>query len=355
MVPDENSTLSVIFAPDWRDGNPYQQDLGRELIAQGVELHYLDHYRRVLPLTRGLKAYPRHAVFHLHWPNPYLGRSDAWLSWLRALRFPLDLKWSLEGRPLVITAHNLYPHNSHNSFLIRRAVKQMYRRADRIIAHSQSGAAAVQEQFKVAPAKIRVIRHGLVSELIHPVLDKSASRQALKLETGNSLCLMFGSASPYKGIEDVLRFWVRNNPDCDLAVVGKPSSKEYAARLRELAESNPRIHLRLDFVTTEELRQWLAAADCCLFNYEQILTSGSVHPPRSLGIPILVPERLETLELDEPSSRVLRFRSFEEDFHGQLQQSLKIGCNYDSAADWRQTHAWSRIAGQTIELYRELS
>ena len=354
MTADENSKLKVIFAPDWRDGNPYQQDLGRELIAQGVELHYLDHYRRGFPLTRGLKAYPSDSIFHLHWPNPYLGRSDAWLSWLRAIRFPLDLKWSLAGRPLVITAHNLFPHHSHHSSLIQRAVGKMYRQADRVIAHSQTAAGAIAQQFHIPTEKTRVIRHGLVSDLIHPLPDRMESRQALNLPPHSPLCLMFGAASPYKGIEEVLQYWVQHKPDCDLAIVGKPATEEYGAHLKELATANSRIHLRLDFVTNEELRQWLASSDCCLFNYEKILTSGSVHPPRSLGIPILLPDRLDTLELDEPSPRVIRFRTFAPNFHNQLLQCLDIGCDYDSAADWRESHAWSRIAEQTVELYREL-
>ena len=354
MPADENSPLRVIFAPDWRDENPYQQDLGQELTARGVELYYLDHYRRGLPLTRGLKAYPADAIFHLHWPNPYLGPGASWLAPLRAIRFPLDLKWGLQKRPLVITAHNLIPHHNQNSPLIRRAMGKMYRQADRIIVHSNSAATAIREKLHVASDRIRVIRHGLVNELIEPVADRAQSRQELGVSPDRSLCLMFGSVNPYKGIEEVLQFWTDVNPDCDLAIVGKSRTSGYAAGLQQLAHANPHIHLRLEFVTAEELRQWLAACDCCLFNYETILTSGSVHPPRSLGIPVLLPERLDTLELDEPNPRVVRFRSFAEDVHDRLRHSLELGRDYDSASDWRETHSWKRIAQQTIDLYREL-
>lgn len=354
MTSDENPTLRVIFAPDWRDANPYQQDLGRELAEQGVELHFLDHYRRVLPLTRGLKAYPTDAIFHLHWPNPYLGPSDWRLSSLRAVRFPLDLKWSLRGRPLVVTAHNLYPHNTEKRRLIRRAIRKMYRQADRVIAHSRASAEALTQQLGVDEEKIWVIRHGLAGPFVEPLPSRHESRASLGLTSDKPLCLMFGAASPYKGIEEVIRFWNECRPACELAIVGKPSTEEYGRRLSELAGDAADIRLRLDFVADDELKQWLAASDCCLFNYQAILTSGSVIPPRSLGIPILLPERLETLDLDEPLPRVLRFRSFEEDFREQLEKSLEIGCDYDSAADWREAHSWSRIAQQTIEVYREI-
>ena len=44
--------MEIVFAPDWREGVPYQRLLADALSAHGVRVTFLDGYRRVFPLRR---------------------------------------------------------------------------------------------------------------------------------------------------------------------------------------------------------------------------------------------------------------------------------------------------------------
>jgi len=323
-------------------------------MAEGVRVDFLSHYRRVFPLARGMKEFPANSLIHLHWPEAYMGVPGQRLYPFRQARFPYDLMLASRERPLVVTAHNIQPHNGPRTQLLKQNLKARYERADGVIVHSQAASDQLSQEFDISLNKMRVIRHGEVSELIENLPTRENAAESLGRSTEEPVCLMFGAVSPYKGIEGVLEFWKVHQPECRLVIVGKPDSIEYGDALRKLTGEHDRITFRLEFVTDLELRQWLSMADCCLYNYQQILTSGSVHPPRALGIPILLPERFTTLDLGEPCERVLRFSNH--DTLGQeLHRALAMGVDYDSAHQWRQDHDWSSIAEKTKELYEQIA
>ena len=78
--------IEVVFAPDWREGVPYQRLLADALANHGVHVSFLGNYRRVLPLRR-LMQDRRCDLLHLHWPEAYYPvKGDAW-DWFRRARF----------------------------------------------------------------------------------------------------------------------------------------------------------------------------------------------------------------------------------------------------------------------------
>src|SRR5689334_8629327 len=102
--------MKVIFAPDWRSGVPYQRLLADSLIPYEVEVEFLENYKRVMPLTRLLKE-KKFEILHLHWPEAYFPQRGGFFDWLRGARFSTDLSMATRGHGLVVTAHNLAPHN----------------------------------------------------------------------------------------------------------------------------------------------------------------------------------------------------------------------------------------------------
>ena len=84
-----------------------------------------------------------------------------------------------------------------------------------------------------------------------------------------------------------------------------------------------------------DLREWLSAADAVLFNYRAIFTSGAACLARSYGVPMLMPRRLQTVELDEPSPLVFRF-----DLDGDLRR--KAGAGVANQARLRRCGAVAR-------------
>lgn len=338
--------MNIVFAPDFTTHNPYQALLAGALRDQGSEISFLSDYRRGLPLTRGCS--PCADLIHLHWPEAYFRSSAGRLAnWRRALRYPFDLQLLTARVPLVLTAHNLLPH--HRSTRARHNMACTYRRARRVIAHSGAAADAVSREFSVPREHIDVIPHGDFSVTVPPLADQSEAREKLSLST-DPVCLMFGGLAPYKGIEDVVRHWPRASKT-QLYIVGESFDHAYGDKLERAIAQVGNATLIRKRVTDSELADWLAACDCTLFNYRQILTSGSASLARSLGIPVLLPRRLHTVDLGEPHSQVHRFHSLTDDFPRALEEALTSHEESDSAEAWRRQTAWNRIAKDTLESY----
>jgi hypothetical protein len=109
--------------------------------------------------------------------------------------------------------------------------------------------------------------------------------------------------------------------------------------------------LRFGWLTVSDIRLWLSAVDCTLFNYLEILTSGAATLARSWGTPVLIPVRLDTVDLDEPSPLVFRFSEFGTDFAEKLEIASRTKHGFVDASPWREKTSWSCIAKKTVEAY----
>jgi hypothetical protein len=191
---------------------------------------------------------------------------------------------------------------------------------------------------------------------MHALPSRANARAALGIPEAERLCLMFGTVEPYKGIEPVIDWWRNADTPATIAIAGKPFSTEYGLAIRRRSQATgPKIRLDLTWQSDEALERWLAAADCVLFHYQAIFTSGAACLARSFGIPILIPRRLDTVDLAEPHPLVFRFDALETDFSAALDQALAATPSYAAAAQWRQSTAWTEIAAQTARLYRAIA
>jgi len=341
--------MNVLFAPDWRVGVPYQKLLADALDAQGVTVEFLSHYRRGLPLWRGIEP-TRHDVFHLHWPEAYYAKMDDRFDGLRNLRFAFDLALATRRLPLVLTAHNLLAHNRGHERLAHFNMAAVARRASGIIAHSGAAAQKVASTFSVDAAKITVIPHGDLSVSTGAPAPRQEARAKLGIGS-EKIGLMFGTVEPYKGLEEIITAWKQPPAGARLVIVGRPNTKEYGASITALCRGNPTIDARLAWLEDQELHLWLSAADAVIFNYRTIFTSGAACTARSYGLPLLLPSRLDTVDLGEPHPLVFRFDL--DSFPSVLQRALETVPDYAAAASWRALTAWNSIAERTAHVYQE--
>jgi len=341
--------MNVVFAPDWRQGVPYQRLLAEALGRQGIQVSYLEGYKRIFPLRRLLATKPCD-VLHLHWPEAYYPRKgDAW-DWFRRARFAFDLRGALRHCALATTAHNLHAHNRKTEAFAERNTRAAHTLARVIFAHSPVAKERLVEAFGLPPEKVCVIPHGDLSVTLGAPVSQGEARTALSLGAGK-LALIFGAVEPYKGQEEVIRWWKEHRPPATLAIVGKPESPEYAAHLESLIGDTPGIVTRFGWLSDEQLRLWLGAADAAIFNYREIFTSGAANLARSWGLPMLLPARLDTVTLGEPTPTVRRFTDFA-DFGARLREALEIPADFGAAAGWRQECSWDEVARVTAEAYR---
>jgi glycosyltransferase involved in cell wall biosynthesis len=353
QIPDP---FAVAFAPDWTQGNPYQLHLQQALRDEQVLVSYIRSQRRGFPLSTSAKRLGVRLV-HLHWPEAFFDMSGRrGEAWLRKPCYWIDFHRMSSFCPVVLTAHNLYPHDRRHEPLVRRLIRMTYTQARAIIAHSAAGAVMIQREFGVDRDKVHVIPHGSLNGTSPPLMQLSFSeaRAKLGIKEGEAFCLMFGVIAKYKGIEEVIRFWKTHTPDCHLRIIGTPSTPEYGRVLEKLVDNHPRIHLQPKWLTDDEITTWLRATNCVLFNYSHILTSGAAIQARALGVPILLPHRLRTVDLDEPHPLVTRFWKFDLDFDSALQAALASRTDYSRAEAFRKQNSWANVARATAKLYRSL-
>ncbi len=354
-TPISRRRLRVLFAPDYRAGLPYQQLLAQALAEHGIDIVYPAGYRRGLPLARGT-ALLKPDIVHLHWPEAFFRNTGDRLDRLRVLRYPVDLWLTARKFPIVVTAHNLLPHNRGEEAGVHKNIQRTMRRAAAIFAHAEAAKTKLVETFGVPDARIEVIPFGDHAVTLGEPIPRQQARALLGLPADEKVCLMFGTVSPYKGSSEVVQFWVENKIAHRLVVVGPALSDAYAASLRELARNAPSVDLRVsaDWMDDATLRMWLSAVDCAIFNYKSIFTSGAGALARSFGVPSLLPRSAATLDLGEPHAHVHRFGSFDSDFRGALERALAVPCEYSEARDWRQKTSWEAVAALTAPVYRRL-
>jgi glycosyltransferase involved in cell wall biosynthesis len=342
--------IDSVFAPDWRNGVQYQRLLAEALPPHGVNVSFLANYKRVLPLRRLMRDRACD-ILHLHWPEAYYpAKGDMW-DWFRRTRFPFDLAGAVRNRALAVTAHNLHAHNRADESFAFRNSRAALRTARVVFAHSEIAKQRLVETFGLLSERVRVIPHGDLSVTLGAPVSAAEARAALGLKPGK-LALMFGAVEPYKGQEEIIAWWKQAKPDAALAIVGKPHTEEYCAHIAKLTEDAPNIVTHFGWLDDAQLRLWLCASDATIFNYRQIFTSGAANLARSWGLPILLPKRLDTVVLDEPSPFVRRFERLNSDFAGDLSETFRVTPDFAAAAHWRAGCTWNIVARLTADGYR---
>src|SRR5262249_13178391 len=129
--------VRVLFAPDYRAGVRYQALLADALAKHEVEVDLLSDYYRGLPLFRGTRSQLPDIV-HVHWPEQYFNQRSDGLDALRVIRYPLDCWLTTRFRPIVLTAHNLLPHNRGDERGVFRNVRYTMQSSKAIFVHSNA-------------------------------------------------------------------------------------------------------------------------------------------------------------------------------------------------------------------------
>ena len=138
--------MNILFAPDWRQGVPYQR-----LLAEALEAARRPCRASSAATTSACCRSPacfgtnaRTDLLHLHWPEAYYPQMhDRWDKFRRA-RFVVDLMlatWRLRFRPdLTVIAQSLRTQPGASALCARVNYATACRRANLIFAHSTAAA-----------------------------------------------------------------------------------------------------------------------------------------------------------------------------------------------------------------------
>jgi glycosyltransferase involved in cell wall biosynthesis len=193
----------------------------------------------------------------------------------------------LSGTKMVMTVHNLVPHDCKYPSLHRFMDRICGALMGRLIVHTQEAVDVVAETYG-ARAKIRQVNHvGYNKTQVNPV-SIAELRESLGCDPSRKIFLSFGTVRPYKRIERIIAAAeLFDRLGIDLVIAGKPSSGQYGSQIEELASSKTNVRLRLGFVPDQLLSVYLAAAEAVVFGHTGTLTSGAAHMALAYGKALL--------------------------------------------------------------------
>jgi glycosyltransferase involved in cell wall biosynthesis len=269
-------------------------------------------------------------VVHVQW----VARPQVDLRWVERLR---------RRRPVVLTAHNVLPHEGAVDAEQRR---ELYTAFDRVVVHTREGAEQVAG-FGVPSERIVRIPHGTFD----------APPAAIAPPAGRTL-LFFGLIRRYKGLDTLVRA-LAEVPDARLVVAGDPldSVEETQQLAREVGIAD-RIDWRLGYLPAEEVERLMRDAAVAVFPYRSgSSASGALSTALGHGRPAVVTEILgeavaeygagRVVPTDDPSALAAAIRSL-------LDDPAALAEAYRGTERAREALSWSAIAAAHEALYTDL-
>jgi glycosyltransferase involved in cell wall biosynthesis len=256
-----------------------------------------------------------------------------WLAWPQ-----LDRRLRLRV-PAVFTAHDLLPRRTAEK---TRLWRDLLRRFDRVVVHSEYGGETLMELGLEAP-RLRVIPH--------PVFPSQPARS----DDGRTI-LCFGVIRPYKGLDDAIEV-TRAIPGARLVVAGDPL--EPVEPYRESARGID-VEWRLGYLPQAEVDRAFGAATVALFPYRPELDqSGALLRALGAGVPAIA---YDVGGIAEPVRRYGAGRVVPAgDREGLVAATRELLSDRDALQEaregtWRASDelTWERSAAAHLELYESL-
>jgi glycosyltransferase involved in cell wall biosynthesis len=250
------------------------------------------------------------------------------------------------GRPLVLTAHDVLPHEARAGQ--RDAQRRAYARFDAVIVHTEHGRARLVQELGVAASRVHVLPHGAFAHLTE------GERVAPRLASEVPVVLCFGLLRPYKGLELLLEAW-RGIDGAQLWIVGMPRMQISA--LQAAAPAGVRFDAR--FIPDTELRGYFERADLVVLPYRDAEASGVLATALAFAKPLLVSDAGGFAEL-AAGGAVRAFPAGDERaLHAALAELLadpaeRAALAARAGSTARERYGWEQIAARTLAVYREL-
>lgn len=316
-----------------------------------------NRFKRLLKALEGLLNYVR-LIYFMYKYKPNILH----LQWLPFLEiciieyYFIKLYKSINKKlKLVLTVHNIYPHN------ISDLNKQIYKKRfiyidnllDNYIVHTQSTVLELNKEFGICVGKVNVIRHGVFIPTFIPTRTRD--------NNGKCRILMYGFQSHYKGtdilVEAINKLPKKEKEMVEIRIVGK-TSKDLITLLEKSSEV---ISWNNSFLSDNDLCQEIVNADLLVFPYRKISQSGALLLGLFFEKPIIassLPSFVETMcnypsELffisenpDSLMNSIIYYLSMQESSKNHLFSKIK---------EIKNKNSWQMSAKQTLDLYRNLS
>jgi glycosyltransferase involved in cell wall biosynthesis len=231
-------------------------------------------------------------LVHFHWPSfAYYDKRSMAKTWRRFLKFVLFIGFMrFRGASLAWTAHNLYPHDGGRKLLVHRIARRVVvALSSAIYVHGETASMIVAKEFQIPTKKLVNIDHGHWIDYYPKGVERDEARRNLQLNSSAFIYLFIGICKPYKNLENLIAAFTLQSLDTVLVIAGNFQSEAYLHQVKALAAEDKRIEIQPGFIPDDKLQCYLAAADCVVLPYAEILTSGAAMLALSFGKPVVVP------------------------------------------------------------------
>lgn len=181
---------------------------------------------------------------------------------------------------IVWTMHNKLSHSLEHVYWKKLLFKKMLKYSNIILTHSSEGITYGETIVQGAGKKIHYYPH--------PIKDR---RLVSHLKKQYDL-LIWGTISPYKGIDKFLEYIEQNNLEkkYQILIVGKITNKEYEKKLEQY--KSKQIIIENKFIEDKLLQELITKSKLVLFTYSQssILSSGVLMDSLGYGANIIGPD-----------------------------------------------------------------
>jgi len=195
---------------------------------------------------------------------------------------------------LVITLHNIKPHEILHPHLESVSFKLSLKLADAVIVHNNYAKEMVNKVYGIATEKVSVIPHGNFVSYYPNYITREEARARLAVSENRFVLLFFGMIWPYKGLEnliDALKSILTYNEDLLIMIVGKCSAQYLREALHRFSNDFPRnCIIKLQHIPDEGVQLYMNACDIGILPYKEVTTSGSLLLFMSFGKPVIVPQ-----------------------------------------------------------------
>ena len=244
-----------------------------------------DHFKLIAAILAN-----RNSILHYHWFEFQDFKSLLGMPWkLFCIYFFQKL-----GGTIVWTIHNEFPHDRKYLNLHLYLHRKMAKWAEALHVHCNKAVDIMANRLMCEKDKFHVIPHPRYP--LEPLESYEArellrSNYNLELSDDEPVLLMFGNISRYKRMDLVATLIIEYDLNCKLLIVGpvKKGNESLYKKLCVYEESDDRIKVIPQFIEEERVRWFYSASDIAVFNYREILSSGSYYMALSFNKTVIAP------------------------------------------------------------------
>lgn len=230
------------------------------------------------------------SILHYHWFEFEDAKSFVGINW----KLFWIIIYRMMGGKIIWTVHNKYPHHNKYLFINKKIRRLIAKLANRLHIHCESAISVCSEILDVPGNKFFVVKH---PEFPSTIIERNKSIENLnqkylsgKIKPEDKIFLMFGAIAEYKGIKEVINIFEGLDKKNKLLIAGfiKRGNEKYFNELQSTA-GKENIFIVGEVIPDDDVPNFFGSADCAIFNYRDVLTSGGVHLALAYKRPVIAP------------------------------------------------------------------